>query len=178
MSEEAGKVAIVVSHGSLARGLVSAMEAVLGPQPDVFSLSNTGQSPAALQAEIERLIAERAAGKDVYLVTDLRGGSCASTCLRTARVAGVRGVFYGANLTLLLEFMLHRDLPAEEFFPAVLAKARNAVDGLRVEEGATGEAGTAALRSGSDPERPADPGGPAPPGGGERRDPTAAGSRV
>jgi mannose/fructose-specific phosphotransferase system component IIA len=134
MSAEGGKVAIVVSHGSLASGLVSAMEAVLGPQPDVFWLSNTGLSPAGLQSSIERLIAERAAGKEVYLLTDLRGGSCASTCLRSASVAGVRGVFYGANLTLLLEFVLHRDLPGEDFFPAVLAKARKAVDGVRVEE--------------------------------------------
>lgn len=135
MSVEPGKVAIVVSHGSLARGLVSAMEAVLGPQPDVFWLSNTGKTPAALQAAIERLIAERAAGKHVYLLTDLRGGSCASTCLRTSRMAGVRAVFYGANLTLLLEFVLHRDLSAAQFFPTVLAKARHAVDGVFLSDG-------------------------------------------
>ncbi len=155
MSGEAAKVAIVVSHGSLARGLVSAMEVVLGPQPDVFWLSNTGKTPAALQTEIERLIAGRAAGKDVYLLTDLRGGSCASTCLRTSRAAGVRGVFYGANLTLLLEFVLHRHLPPAEFFPAVLAKARNAVDGLRLPEGEETGAASGAPGAAAD-ERPAD----------------------
>lgn len=141
MSHKTPKVAIVVSHGSLARGLVSAMEAVLGSQPDVFWLSNTGKTPAMLQTEIEGLIADRAAGKDVYLLTDLRGGSCASTCLRTSRVTGVRGVFYGTNLTLLLEFVLHRDLPVPEFFQAVLGKARSAVDGLPVPEGESAEAG-------------------------------------
>ena len=154
MSGEADKVAIVVSHGSLAHGLVSAMEAVLGPQPHVFWLSNTGKSPADLQVEMERLIADRAAGKEVYLLTDMRGGSCASTCLRASRAAGVRGVFYGANLTLLLEFVLHRDLPSAEFFPAVLTKARNAVDGLRLTEGEEAEAAA------------------------ERRDASAAGSPV
>jgi mannose PTS system EIIA component len=180
MSGPVEKVAIVVSHGSLARGLVSAMEAVLGPQPHVFWLSNTGKSPAALQAEIQRLIADRAGGKHVYLLTDLPGGSCASTCLRTSRAAGVRGVFYGANLTLLLEFVLHRDLPPAEFFPAVLAKARNAVDGLRLGEGE--EAGTA-----SGPPAPAEGrAGDAGPGAGhaageaaaQRRGASTAGSPV
>lgn len=137
----APKVAIVVSHGSLARGLVSAMEKVLGPQPDVFWLSNSGKSPADLQAEIEALVASEARGRDVYLLTDLRGGSCASTCLRSSRVAGVRGVFYGANLTLLLEFVLHRHLPAAELFETVLAKARRSVDGVSFSDEAGEPAG-------------------------------------
>ena len=130
MREGDGKVAIVVSHGSLARGLVSAMEKVLGPQPNVFWLSNTGKTPAALGAEIESLIAAEAPAKDVYLLTDLRGGSCATACLRTSRRAGVRGVFYGANLTLLLEFVLHQDLPWEEFFEVLIAKTRASIDGV------------------------------------------------
>ncbi len=125
-------MAIVVSHGSLARGLVSAMEKVLGPQPNVFWLSNTGKTPAALEAEIESLVEAKAAGRDVYLLSDLRGGSCATTCIRTSRCSGVRGVFYGTNLTLLLEFVLHQDLPREGFFDALLEKARSSVDGVQV----------------------------------------------
>ena len=144
----AGKTAIVVSHGSLARGLVSAMESVLGPQPNVFWLSNTGKTPAALGAEIERLIAERAAGREVYLLTDMRGGSCATTCLRTARRVGVQAVLYGANLTLLLEFVLLQDLPRDRVLEAVVAKARGSVEGVAFWEAETaagvGERGAAA----------------------------------
>jgi mannose/fructose-specific phosphotransferase system component IIA len=137
------KVAIVVAHGSLARGLVSAMEKVVGPQANVFCVSNTGLSPAALQAEIESLIAAKAADKDVYLLTDLRGGSCATTCLRSSssRAARVRGVVYGANLTLLLEFIMHQDLPHAEFFQVLLAKARSSVDGVDLSERREGGAG-------------------------------------
>ena len=129
-----GKIAIVVSHGSLAHGLVSAMEKVLGPQPNVFWLSNTGKTPAALEAEIEEIVASRAAGREVYLLCDMGGGSCATSCLRTSRRAGVQGVFYGANLTLLLEFVLHQDLPRAEFFEALLTKTRRSVDGVLLDD--------------------------------------------
>jgi mannose/fructose-specific phosphotransferase system component IIA len=123
----------VVSHGALAQGLVSAMEKVLGPQRGVFPLSNSGKSPAALEAEIEALVTREPAGSDVYLLSDVQGGSCATTCLRAARRVGVRGVFYGTNLTLLLEFVLHRDLPREAFFEALVTKGRNAVSGVLLE---------------------------------------------
>lgn len=132
--DTAEKVAIVVSHGSLARGLVSAMEKVLGPQPNVFWLSNTGRTPAALETEIEALIAREAPGKEVYLLTDLRGGSCATTCLRTSKRSRARAIFYGANLTLLLEFVLLQDLAGDEFFDALLGKARSSVDGVLFHE--------------------------------------------
>ena len=108
-----GKAAILVAHGSLANGLVSAMEKVLGP--------------AALEAEITAVVAGLPAGTDVYLLSDLQGGSCGTVCVRAARRSGVRAVFYGVNLTLLLEFVLHQHLPPAAFFDAIVAKARNAV---------------------------------------------------
>lgn len=132
---EAGKMAIVVSHGSLARGLVSAMEKVLGPQPNVFWISNTGKTPAAVEAEIEVVAARAGGGREVYLLTDLRGGSCATSCLRASRTRGVSAVLYGTNLTLLLEFVLKQSLPRKEFFEALLAKARSSVDGVLFENG-------------------------------------------
>jgi PTS system mannose-specific IIA component len=132
------RVAIVVAHGSLARGLVSAMEKVLGPQPNVFWISNTGLAPEALQARIESLVAAEAPDKEVYLLTDLRGGSCATSALRCARMPGVRGIFFGANLTLLLEFILLQELPRVEFFQALLAKARASVEGLDLVDGERG----------------------------------------
>lgn len=122
-----GKLAIVVAHGELARGLVSAMETVLGPQPNVLWISNTRKTPAALAAEIEALLRAEGAGRDVYLLSDLRGGSCGLACLRTARAAGVRAVLHGVNLTLLLEFVMLQQLPAAAFLHALLEKTRASV---------------------------------------------------
>jgi PTS system N-acetylgalactosamine-specific IIA component len=140
----AEKMAIVVGHGSLASGLVSAMEEVLGRQPNVFALSNTGKSAGTFEAEVEALIAAEGQGKDVYLLTDLQGGSCATTCLRAARQIGLTGIFYGINLTLLLEFILHRSLPREEFFQTLVAKAQRSVSGILLSKALPGAAGSTA----------------------------------
>ena len=156
-----GKLAVVVAHGELARGLVSAMESVLGPQPNVRWVSNTGKAPAALAAEIEMLLRSEGAGRDIYLLSDLRGGSCGLACLRTARAAGVQAVLHGVNLTLLLEFVMLQHLPAAAFLDALLEKTRASV-------GATDLAGDAtqqADRRGApaSPGEDADHGGPGTP---------------
>jgi PTS system mannose-specific IIA component len=145
-----GKLAVVVAHGELARGLVSAMESVLGPQPNVRWLSNTGKTPAALLADLETLVRAEGAGRDVYLLSDLKGGSCALACLRTARTSGVRAVLHGANLTLLLEFVMLQHLPAKPFLAALLEKTRASVGAVELAGGEGGRETTAAERSAPD----------------------------
>jgi mannose/fructose-specific phosphotransferase system component IIA len=112
------------------------MESVLGPQPNVRWLSNTGKTPAALLAGLEELVRAEGAGRDVYLLSDLKGGSCALACLRTARTSGVRAVLHGANLTLLLEFVMLQHLPAGPFLDALLEKTRASVGATELDGGA------------------------------------------
>lgn len=122
-----GRCGIVVAHGDLAGGLISALERVAGPQEGVWGLSNDGRAGPALADEIEATLAQRAAGRDAVLFSDLDGGSCGQTCRRLLSRGVVRAVFHGVNLPMLVEFVFLQERPFQDMVDAMISKSRQAV---------------------------------------------------
>lgn len=126
-----GRCGVVVGHGRMAEGLLSALTRVAGEQPDLWGVSNQGRTGEELAAEIATLLEDRCAGRDAYLLSDLDGGSCGQACRRLLEEGRVRGVFYGVNLPLLVEFVFLPDLPVAEFVNAALEKSRKSLGAHR-----------------------------------------------
>ena len=112
---------VVVAHGELARGLVSAARQIAGGAADALStLSNQGKAPDALRAEIDEL-----AGDDpVVVFVDLDSGSCGMAALSCCRDRVRRVVVAGVNLAMLLDFLFHRELPLEELAERLVSTGR------------------------------------------------------
>lgn len=121
MTERCG---VVVAHGRLAEGLLSALTRVAGEQGNLWALTNQGRGGEALESEIAGILDERAAGRDAYLLSDMDGGSCGQACRRLLAKGSVRAVFYGVNLPLLVEFVFLQDEPFERFVAAAVEKGR------------------------------------------------------
>ena len=121
MTERCG---VVVAHGRLAEGLLSALTRVAGEQGNLWAVTNQGRGAEALEFEIAGILDERAAGRDAYLLSDMDGGSCGQACRRLLAKGSVRAVFYGVNLPLLVEFVFLQDEPFERFVAAVVEKGR------------------------------------------------------
>lgn len=122
-----GRCGVVVAHGRLGEGLLSALTRVAGSQDNLWSVSNDERDTESLMSEIESLIAERGLGRETILFSDLDGGSCCQACRRLLASDSVRAVFYGVNLPLLIEFVFLQDLPFDEFCRALLEKSRGAL---------------------------------------------------
>jgi mannose/fructose-specific phosphotransferase system component IIA len=118
---------VVVAHGRLGEGLLSALSRVAGEQDALWALSNEGRAGAELEAEIAGILDERSAGREAYLLTDMEGGSCGQACRRLLARGTVKAVLYGVNLPLLVEFVFLQDLPFERFVTAVVEKSRRAL---------------------------------------------------
>jgi mannose/fructose-specific phosphotransferase system component IIA len=123
-----GKVAptrgIVISHGLLAEGLVDAVRQIAGlDEGAAVARSNRGLSPEAFIADIRRLVGDEPA----VLFTDLPSGSCSLAARRLSREGLRIVVISGVNLPLLLDFVLHRDLPLPELGPRLVEKGRKAI---------------------------------------------------
>ena len=102
--------AIVLAHGSLADGLVSAVQTISGRGARLMPLSNEGLSGADLVA---RLIAALDATGARVIFTDLPAGSCNSAALRAIHGREGAVVVMGANLPALLHFAMHDELPPD-----------------------------------------------------------------
>ncbi|MGH7567052.1 MAG: PTS sugar transporter subunit IIA [Gemmatimonadota bacterium] len=124
MTERCG---VVVAHGRLAEGLLSALTRVAGEQENLWALSNEGCGGDELETEIAAILDERAAGREAYLLSDMNGGSCGQACRRLLAKGSVRAVFYGVNLPLLVEFVFLQDEPFQRFVAATVEKSRQAL---------------------------------------------------
>jgi PTS system N-acetylgalactosamine-specific IIA component len=103
-------VAIVLAHGELAAGLVSAVEQITGMGSRFLAMSNSGLSGAELEVRLRAMVDETGAR---VVFTDLPAGSCNIAAFRLLRDRDVV-VVSGVNLPTLLHFVTHPQLSPEQ----------------------------------------------------------------
>ena len=109
MSDRAA--AIVLGHGSLAEGMVSAVERITGRGARLHPMSNDGLGGADLAARLRDALKSTGA---TVVFTDLPAGSCNTAALRAVHELPGAVLVMGANLPALLYFAMHDELPAAE----------------------------------------------------------------
>lgn len=126
MSDRPLATGILLTHGAMAEGMVDAVRRIAGPDPDaLIPMSNEGCSPDSLI----RMLDETAGDRPAVIFTDLQMGSCALAARVTCGAPTTRGVVFGVNLPMLLDFVFHRDLPLDELIPRLVARGREGVQG-------------------------------------------------
>lgn len=101
---------IVVAHAELATALVHAVEEISGVQEALIAVSNAGCDRAVLEERVRAAVG----GEPALVFVDLPSGSCFVAAMRAmAAIEGTR-VVTGVNLTMLLDFVFHRDATLEE----------------------------------------------------------------
>jgi mannose/fructose-specific phosphotransferase system component IIA len=118
-------VALLVTHGTLGEELVRTVAAILGPQSDTATISNSGLSADALTGAIEGRVREFPADAPIVLFTDLAAGSCGIASRRVGIDGRIVRKITGVNLPMLLEFFHYRDtLSLDELLPRMEAKGK------------------------------------------------------
>lgn len=118
MTTNDGPRAVIAGHGTIAEGLISAVQQITGLGHLLTPVSNTGLSPAAIDAAIREAI--EATGARVVF-TDLPAGSCTACVRRIQQMSPDLTVVTGVTLPTLLAFVL--GAPVEE----AVAKGREAI---------------------------------------------------
>jgi mannose/fructose-specific phosphotransferase system component IIA len=118
---------VVAGHGTLAAGLVSAVEQITGRGDRFVAVSNEGQGGADLEGRLERLVVE--SGVPVVF-TDLPVGSCSMAIRRLQRRHPGLLLVTGVNLPLLLEVAMSDNPDAVAGAHAALERGRASIQGL------------------------------------------------
>jgi mannose/fructose-specific phosphotransferase system component IIA len=114
-----------VTHGLLGRELVSTIEAILGKQTEVVTVSNNGLSADGLVQRLVDEIGTLPADAPVVLFSDLAAGSCGIASRRAELGGRELKRIAGVNLPMLLEFFYYRDsLPLDQLLPRMEAKGK------------------------------------------------------
>ena len=115
---------IVIAHGDMADGLVTAVRHITGAEEGVLvPLSNRERSPDQLAA----LVAGQLESGPAILFTDLPSGSCGFAARRLTRDRSDVPVICGVNLPLLVDFVMHREMEPAALVDRLIEKGRNSI---------------------------------------------------
>ncbi|MGE5539173.1 MAG: PTS sugar transporter subunit IIA [Gemmatimonas sp.] len=100
---------VLVTHGSLARAFVAALEHVVGPQKNVATVCiEADDDMEARRREILDAVHSVNTGAGVVLMTDMFGGTPSNLAISVMNETGVE-VVAGVNLPMLIKFASLRD---------------------------------------------------------------------
>jgi PTS system mannose-specific IIA component len=100
---------VLVTHGSLARAFVAALEHVVGPQKNVATVCIEGDDDMeARRREILDAVRTVNTGDGVVLMTDMFGGTPSNLAISVMNDTNVE-VVAGVNLPMLIKFASLRD---------------------------------------------------------------------
>ena len=124
MNESSGVRALVAGHADFAFGLVSAVELITGQGAMLLPIQVKG----LCGEDIEKLLLESMVANRVLVVfTDLQAGSCTMAARRVLRQLGEGTLVAGANLPMLLDFVLSAEPDARRAAAAAAERGRSAV---------------------------------------------------
>jgi mannose/fructose-specific phosphotransferase system component IIA len=124
---------LIIAHSSLASGLAAAVRQIAGGDDEVLqTLSNEGRGPDGLL----RAVREAVGDDPAILFTDLPSGSCAFAARKISIERPNTGIVCGVNLSILLDFVFHRDLPLPDLVARLVEKGRGGITGACTEEAA------------------------------------------
>lgn len=121
---------VLVSHGSLAEGMKSAVEMIAGPQEHFLTVEmQPGMDLDHVQNAVESAVADLSRNGEVLILTDILGGNPASASTRLA-LQGTQ-VICGVNLPMLLEILVQREhLTLHDIIPIAEQAAKEGVINL------------------------------------------------
>jgi len=101
---------VVVGHADLAAAMVHAAEEITGVRGLLLAVSNVDCSRNDLEARVRAAVGS----EPTVVFVDLPGGSCFIAAVRgLGKIENAR-VVAGVNLTMLVDFVFHRDTGLEE----------------------------------------------------------------
>ena len=113
---------LIVSHGSLARGIKSSLELIAGAVEEVYVLEAYVEENKPIEEELFRLFAEEEVEWVVF--SDLLGGSVTNQVVRLGKDKAVH-IVAGFNLPLVIEVVLaDPGLPVAEILGEAIGRAR------------------------------------------------------
>ena len=117
---------LVASHGALAAGLLDSASMIVGESELIKAESlQPEDSPEGFRERLAKSIAELDRGDGVLVLTDLFGATPANSALYILG-DGVE-VLTGANLPMLLEAIMQREMPLRELADSILESGRSGI---------------------------------------------------
>ena len=118
---------LIASHGTLASGVRSSLEIIIGEIENVFLVEAYVGENKSIEEEVNTILGSISAEDELIIFTDLLGGSITNQMIRFALQDNVH-IVSGFNLALLVEVILSDiEAPAREVIESAVTNAREQI---------------------------------------------------
>ncbi|MDU5335375.1 PTS fructose transporter subunit IIA [Enterococcus sp.] len=114
---------ILASHGEFSQGLKQTASMIIGDEGNIFALSAFRDEDEPIKNQVERLL-EEIGYDDVYLLTDIFGGSVNNDLLAIQQEHSEVHLFAGMNLPLVISIATHAGKITAEQLDMILEESR------------------------------------------------------
>ncbi|HFZ8994910.1 TPA: PTS sugar transporter subunit IIA [Citrobacter freundii] len=99
---------IFASHGTLARGVLNSVELILGKRDDVFTLCAYVEEGVDLSQQVDALMAQIPADREIIALTDIFAGSVNNEFVRYLSQDNFH-LLAGINLPLVIDLLMSEE---------------------------------------------------------------------
>jgi mannose/fructose-specific phosphotransferase system component IIA len=111
---------VIVCHGDLAQGLISASTATFGKTDLLISFTNTNKAIPDLIEDIKKTLLSYPNLQPLFMV-DVKGGSCWRAAKMIIKELNTGYLISGVNLTIVVNFLSkYEEIINEEFIQSLL----------------------------------------------------------
>ena len=119
---------LIVSHGDFAKGMKMSVEMVTGERDNVYAIGLTPEGgPSEMEEKIDSLIPTFDQYEDVFVFTDLYGGSPGNTVFVKLVADPKVSIISGVNFPMLLTAILTPDITVD----ALITEAKGGIIDLK-----------------------------------------------
>lgn len=118
---------ILASHGKMAAGAKDTAEMILGDLPNLYAVSTTRDETENVADSVRDLLRGWPADDDVYVLTDVLGGSVNNDLLALLPDHPRLRLFCGMNMSLILNLAALKEAPDESDLAELLCQAREEI---------------------------------------------------
>lgn len=118
---------LIATHGSFAGGIYTSLEMIAGKNENIYLIEGYTENSRPVDEQIESIMANITVVDELFIFTDLMGGSITNQLMKLATKKNVF-LISGLNLPLLLEIVLAgEDITAEELIESAITNAREQI---------------------------------------------------
>jgi fructoselysine/glucoselysine PTS system EIIA component len=118
---------LIATHGTLAQGIHSSLEIIMGTLENVFLLQAYADENKSIKEEIDTVLEKISNEDELIIFTDLMGGSVTNQILQYALKEKVY-IVSGFNLPLLLDILLaDQEIPVNEIIETGIKNAKDQI---------------------------------------------------
>lgn len=120
------KKIILASHGELAQGMKQTASMIIGSEAPIYALSAFRDEDEPMIKQLETLLQEIGT-KDIYIVTDILGGSVNNDVLQLLSKYPELTVLTGMNLALVITLATQSDSLSSDALNQIIEDSRQAI---------------------------------------------------